>query len=265
VTLQLGSTGPAVVALQHALEAMGFDVGPFDGDFGPDTEAQVTRFQAVHKLTVDGIAGPETLALLGLGADTPAPALVDITAKVTVEMVARMFPGTLIGNIDKNLPLVLSALSAAHLGDRPMVLMALGTIRAECAPFLPLVEGVSDWNTRDRDFDLYDNDRELGNGPAPDGANFRGRGFVQLTGRDNYTLYSGVIGKPLVADPDLAADPTIAAQLLAAFLARSEVKIRAALADNDLGEARRLVNGGANGLDAFIDAYRRGLQEISDV
>lgn len=266
MTLQLNSTGPTVEALQRALEAMGFDAGRFDGDFGPDTDAQVRRFQAAHGLRVDGIAGPATLAPLGLGPDEPAATLTDITAHVTVEMVSRMFPDTPASSIARNLPLVLAALSAAHLGDRAMVLMALGTIRAECAPFEPLVEGVSHWNTsgRSHDYDLYDGDRELGNGPAPDGADFRGRGFVQLTGRANYTFYGPAIGKPLVTDPGLAADPAIAAQLLAAFLARSEAKIRAALADNDLAEARRLVNGGSNGLDAFIDAYRRGSQEILD-
>ena len=80
----------------------------------------------------------------------------------------------------------------ANLGDKPMILMALGTIRAETAGFVPISEGQSRFNTSPggHPFDLYDNRRDLGNRGAPDGANFKGRGFVQLTGRTNYTMFS---------------------------------------------------------------------------
>ena len=47
----------------------------------------------------------------------------------------------------------------------------------------------------------------MGNGPeaSGDGAKFRGRGFIQLTGRDNYTAFSKSIGEDCVANPDLVA------------------------------------------------------------
>jgi len=50
----------------------------------------------------------------------------------------------------------------------------------------------------------------------------------------------------------------VAAQLLASFLKLNEEKIRAALAAGDLKEARRLVNGGTNGLEEFEAAYQTG-------
>lgn len=61
IHLRLGATGHEVAALQAAL---GFATQ--DGVFGPVTDAAVRAFQAGHGLTADGIAGPKTLAALGV-------------------------------------------------------------------------------------------------------------------------------------------------------------------------------------------------------
>ena len=63
-TLRDGDHRPAVITLQRALAAAGYDPGPIDGAFGPLTEAAVRNFQSAHGLTVDGIAGPQTWAEL---------------------------------------------------------------------------------------------------------------------------------------------------------------------------------------------------------
>jgi peptidoglycan L-alanyl-D-glutamate endopeptidase CwlK len=188
----------------------------------------------------------------------------------TPELVHQLFPFTPLANIAANLPHVLAALAAASLADKTMLLMALATIRAEAEPFLPLTEAESPFNTSPggRPFDLYDRRRDLGNLAPPDGASFRGRGFVQLTGRANYTRYAQQINQPLVANPSLAASPAIAAQLLACFLAAREPAIRRALAvpppaGPDLATARRLVNGGTNGLDRFTAAYTIGVRLLN--
>lgn len=55
--LRLGSKGPDVVALQRALENVGFDPGAFDGAFGPVTDEQTRAFQAARGLVVDGVVG----------------------------------------------------------------------------------------------------------------------------------------------------------------------------------------------------------------
>jgi peptidoglycan L-alanyl-D-glutamate endopeptidase CwlK len=260
--LKLDANGADVVALQKALKARGFDPGVADGDFGPATEAAVIGFQKSEGLTPpDGIGGPQTLDRLSMPA-VPRPAPVDITAKVTAAQVSRMFPQTQIGNINMNLPFVMRAMRDANLGDKAMLLMALGTIRAETARFEPISEGRSRFNTspNDHPFDLYDNRRDLGNRGTPDGDRFKGRGFVQLTGRANYTTFSAKlgIGAGLVEDPDKANDPAIASQLLALFLKDEEQRIRNALDSGDLATARMLVNGGSHGLDDFSDAYRIG-------
>ena len=188
------------------------------------------------------------------------PLTTPLATQPTTQLVARIFPFTPPANIAANLPHVLAALTAASLADTPMLLVALATIRAEAESFLPLTEAQSTFNTspNGHPFDLYDHRRDLGNQGPPDGASFRGRGFVQLTGRANYTQFAHEINQPLVANPDLAASPAIAAQLLACFLAHKESAIRHALAANDLAAARRLVNGGTHGLDRFTAAYTTG-------
>ena len=152
-------------------------------------------------------------------------------------------------------------------GDKNMVLMALATIRAETGNFTPLSEFQSKFNTPPGGppFALYDNRTDLGNQGPPDGANFRGRGYIQLTGRSNYAVHGAAIGlgNQLVTNPALANQPDIAGKLLASFLKAHESGIRAALARNDLATARRLVNGGSHGLQQFTDAFNIGKTVIT--
>ena len=259
VTLQLGSSGPNVTNLQQMLKQRGFDPGASDGQFGPATQAAVRAFQNSVGLNADGQAGFNTIAALTMPS---------VTSNVTLDLVVPMFPATPRVNIQFHLPFVLKAMLDAALTDKPLILMALGTIRAETASFLPIDEFQSSLNTPPGGppFALYDNRKDLGNQGPPDGANFKGRGFVQLTGRNNYTKFSEVIGMgdQLVQNPDLANDPTVAAKLLAAFLKDAESRIRQAVQNNDLKTARRLVNGGTNGLPDFEDAFNRGQGLIPD-
>ena len=278
--LKRGAEGAKVKRLQEQLSKLGFDLGSADGSFGPATERAVKAFQRSARLEDDGVVGSRTLAALGLAPDSnkaepdgkkaeaggngkpvgakEAAAL----SHVTVEIVAKMFPTTPRKNIERHLPFVLRALEEVGLTDDGMVLMALASIRAETEGFLPISEGRSKFNTSPggHPFNLYDNRTDLGNKGRPDGDRFKGRGFIQLTGRSNYQEHGAAIGlgTGLIDNPDLANDPTIAARLLASFIKRKEQKIRKALAVGDLKGARRLVNGGSHGLDRFTDAFRIG-------
>lgn len=57
----------------------------------------------------------------------------------------------------------------------------------------------------------------LGNDPN-EGYKYRGRGMIQLTGKENYARYGNLIGIDLVNNPDLANDPKIAAQISVAYI-----------------------------------------------
>ena len=257
--LKIGSSGAEVAALQTALARHGFDPGGADGNFGPGTESAVKAFQSQAGLAADGVVGPQTAAALGL---TETPSVSSMLPDVTVEIVSRMCPGAPVANIATHLPRVLNALVAPQLADRQMVLMALGTVRAETGRFAPISEGVSQFNTAPGgpDFGLYDSLASLGNTEAGDGARFKGRGFVQLTGRANYQKFGEAIGlgNQLIENPELANDPETAGALLAGFLKHHESQIRSALETGDLALARKLVNGGSHGLADFEDAYRTG-------
>jgi peptidoglycan hydrolase-like protein with peptidoglycan-binding domain len=280
--LKRGSTGPDVLTLQTTLKQLGFDPNGVDGVYGPGTQAAVIAFQKAKGLTPDGICGPNTMAALqssaavagaNVSAATPsasaatAPAASLPPCNPTVGQCAKMFPGVPVKNIETNLPFVIQAMDDAGLGDKDMVLMALATIRAETGNFTPLSEFQSKFNTAPggAPFGLYDNRKDLGNQGPPDGSSFKGRGYIQLTGRSNYQIHGAAIGlgNQLITNPALANQPDIAAKLLASFLKSKEAKIRAALKQNDLKTARKLVNGGSHGLDQFTQAFNIGKSVIS--
>lgn len=87
----------------------------------------------------------------------------------------------------------------------------------------------------------------LGNGPegSGDGYNYRGRGLIQLTGRDNYTRCGAALGLDLVGHPELLEQPEYAAQSAGWFWAGRGCNELADAGDY-LGITRR-INGGTNG------------------
>lgn len=274
--LKRGSKGKDVKKIQERLEEVGFPPGKIDGIFGKATEIAVMSFQESEGLLVDGIVGPKTANILFKGKDLIAkPKKIpkeikvkseNIIPKVTVNVVSKMFNTTgrsrTWNNISKYLPSVLRALKEQDLTDKKMVLMALSTIRAETGSFAPISEFKSRYNTSPggHPFNLYDHRKSLGNKGKPDGDKFKGRGFIQLTGRYNYTHYSKKLGmgNGLVKNPDKANNPLVAARLLALFLKDKELRIKDALLRRSFREARKLVNGGSHGIDAFTKAYRKG-------
>ena len=72
-TLQEGARGADVVCLEAALRRLGFTsvAGP-DSYFGISTTAAVRQYQAQRHLVVDGIVGPRTRSMLGLGSASAA-------------------------------------------------------------------------------------------------------------------------------------------------------------------------------------------------
>lgn len=176
--------------------------------------------------------------------------------ELTATQIAPAFPGVKLMNIELFWPFVREALRENQLGSPLIVAATLGTIAAETAGFVPITELRSKYNTRVRFGDKYDGIKNLGNTQPGDGGLFCGRGFVQLTGRRNYTRYGERIGVDLVEHPELANEPRFAAQLLALYIADHAETIESALKAQDYAKARHAVNGGNHGLERFTNAYK---------
>jgi peptidoglycan hydrolase-like protein with peptidoglycan-binding domain len=82
-TLQRGSRGAAVTALQQQLQQLGFFSSTIDGDFGPITEQAVASFQRANGLTETGVIGDrETQRLASTPAGQSSAAATDLTGTI---------------------------------------------------------------------------------------------------------------------------------------------------------------------------------------
>ena len=139
--------------------------------------------------------------------------------------------------------LVFSALNELDICSPLVIIGALGTVRVEVGRnFLPIKEYASG--------EAYEGRKSLGNTQKGDGVKYKGRGYIQITGRANYENYGKLIGVDLVNNPELALDPVNAAKILAHYFKERQVYV--ACEKKDWTTVRRLVNGGSNGLSEFI-------------
>lgn len=109
----------------------------------------------------------------------------------------------------------------------------------------------------------------MGNGSedSGDGWKFRGRGLIQITGRDNYVSMSALMGKDLTVWPDALLMPLDACRSAALWW---KAKGLNALADRLSGAGERkifgaitkCVNGGMNGIDDRWEIYQRAKAAI---
>lgn len=132
--------------------------------------------------------------------------------------------------------------------DRRWQSYAMATVKHETADtYRPIVEhGGADY------FDKYEPGTRLGvalgNTEKGDCAWFKGRGFVQLTGRENYRKFGEILGVDLLTAPSRACEPGIAYSILSIGMVRGLFTGRK-LSDylnsdaDDYRNARRIING----------------------
>jgi len=148
-------------------------------------------------------------------------------------------------NVATNWPLVENALVEFGIASPNCLVAAFATIGVETGSFSPCKErGGAAYLAK-----LYDGRSDLGNVQAGDGERYRGRGFVQITGRANYRAIGREIGADLQENPDLALDPAIAAKVFAVFFRDHRVAEAAESEEWEL--VRRRVNGGLKGWGEF--------------
>lgn len=108
--------------------------------------------------------------------------------------------------------------------------------------------------------------RTLGNTAPGDGARYMGRGYVQLTGKNNYRYWSNRLSRPLLQHPELASDPDLA--VVIGVVGMQEGRFTGVGLDRyindtktDFHNARRTVNGTdkAAAIAARAVAYHRAL------
>lgn len=104
----------------------------------------------------------------------------------------------------------------------------------------------------------YEGRKDLGNTVAGDGKRFMGRGYVQITGRANYHKASNLVGKDLVANPDLALEPDIAARIIVHGMSVGWFTGKKMADYTSYTDMRRVVNGTDKA--ALIAGYARDFE-----
>lgn len=104
---------------------------------------------------------------------------------------------------------------------------------------------------------LYCNRMGNGNEQSGEGFRYRGRGYVQLTGKDNYTAFGKSINEDLTVNPDLVATPKYASLSAAWFFSKNGIN---KIADKGattavITEVTKKINGGNKGLNERIKNF----------
>ena len=133
--------------------------------------------------------------------------------------------------------------------DRRQIAYCLGTFKWETAHSMrPIDELGSNSYFNKRYGPQTKVGKVLGNTKDGDGALFHGRGYIQLTGRRNYTKAKNLTGVDLITNPDDAKDPPLAYQIAIQGMKegwftgkRLDQFIKDAVADFE--NARTIING----------------------
>ncbi|MDD5227821.1 MAG: peptidoglycan-binding protein [Methylococcales bacterium] len=262
--LKVGSKGDDVKKMQAKLGLTD------DGIFGAGTEKAVKTFQAENGLTADGIVGSATWdkLFLTITTDTPAP-----VGDLDLNKLVGHIPDVVINQIPDcatefqiNTPLRLAHFLAQCAHES-------GGFKATQENLNYSAEGLK--KTFSKYFpgnlaDSYARQPEkiasrvyasrMGNGDeaSKEGYKYRGRGYIQLTGKDNYSTFDKSVDDDILNNPDLVSEKY--ALLSAAWFWNSRSLNSSAdkgSSDAVVTEITKKVNGGINGLDERIKNFKK--------
>lgn len=222
--LKLGSFGEDVTKLQVKL-----GVDPI-GKFGPKTEAAVKGWQSAHGLTPDGIVGDATWAkMFAPVVETPAPSPI-VAPAPTIAPVAQGFKlDALKGHVPQA---VIDAIpdTAARFGITTP--LRLAHFLAQCGhesggfkatqenlnysakglcgifrKYFPSVTVAMQYERKPEKIAnrVYASRMGNGNEASGEGWKYRGRGYIQLTGKENYKAFDATVPEDIISNPDLVA------------------------------------------------------------
>lgn len=100
-----------------------------------------------------------------------------------------------------------------------------------------------------------------GNEASGDGWNYRGRGIIQITGRENYQKAGNALGMDFIASPGLLTLPEWAVKTAGWYWAVR--RINTAADAGSVERATKLINGGTNGLNDRQNRYQSALAALT--
>ena len=101
--------------------------------------------------------------------------------------------------------------------------------------------------------EAYDGRLDLGNTEPGDGARYKGRGLIQITGRANYRDCGSALGVDLIGNPELLESPEFACRSAAWFWKSRGLNEMADRGDFKMVTKR--INGGYNGYQDRLKYY----------
>ena len=146
--------------------------------------------------------------------------------------------------------LIQTALMTYGIYSEMTMVGAMATVRVETAKTFRSIEEFASG-------DQYEGRKDLGNDVPGDGKRYKGRGFIQITGRFNYEKYTHRLGVDLVSNPLVALNPSVAAKILALYF--RDTGCHTACNNRNWTKVRKLVNGGTNGIDVFLSVVNQYL------
>lgn len=268
MVLKIGSKGEEVKKLQEKLGLAA------DGSFGPNTETKVKEWQTKNGLTADGVVGDSTWSKM-FGGTESAPSSTPVSippSSFKLEKLKGHIPDTVIAQIPDTAAKfnITNTLRLAHF---------LAQCGHESGGFKATSENLNYsakglLGTFPKYFDAataakYERKPEMiasrvyggrmGNGDeaTKEGYKFRGRGYIQLTGKSNYTNFTKFIGEDCIANPDLVATKYPLASAAFFFDSNKLWSICDKGATDDVvTQVTKRVNGGTIGLADRIKHFK---------
>jgi len=179
---------------------------PSDGRFDSKIESAVKRFQQSKGLLVDGIVGENTWSALESKYVEAYRPYNKQVGSFDLDRIVATIHGSYRSYARESIPLILQECDANGVTDRGQIAYILATAEHESHLGQWMRESATGW--------AYEGRSDLDNTRSGDGPRYKGRGFVQITGRYNYTDWSNRLGIDLVNNPERAAEPPIAAKIL---------------------------------------------------
>ena len=264
--LKKGSKGEDVKLLQ---EKLGLGA---DGIFGSGTEAAVKKWQAANGLTADGIVGDGTWGKMGLKSAIKEEVIIPSGGPIDLSKLKGHIPDTVIVQIPAvmekfqiNTPLRLAHF-LAQCGHESGGFKAVNENLNYSADGLKKIFGKYFPGNLNESYArqpekiasrVYASRMGNGDETSKEGWKFRGRGYIQLTGKQNYTSFAQAMDESVLENPDLVATKYPLASA-AWFFSKNGLN---ALADKGADDATvttvtKRVNGGTIGLADRIKHFK---------